>query len=46
MPDTLAQSAVDVLLSHVSALSHSGTPSDRKEILGRDGCVREIMVRR
>ena len=37
MPDTLAQSAAEIMLSHVSALSHSGSTSDRKEILGRDG---------
>ena len=37
MPDTLAQSAAEIMLSHVSALSHSGSASDRKEILGRDG---------
>ena len=37
MPDTLAQSAAEVMLSHVSALSHSGSSADRKEILGRDG---------
>ena len=37
MPDTLAQSAAEIMLSHVSALSHSGSTSDRKEIIGRDG---------
>ena len=37
MPDTLAQSAAKIVLSHVSALSHSGSISDRKEIIGRDG---------
>ena len=37
MPDTLAQSAAEIMLSHVSALSRSGSSADRKEILGRDG---------
>ena len=37
MSDTLAQSAAEIMLSHVSALSHSGSTSDRKEIIGRDG---------
>ena len=37
MPDTLAQTAAEILLSHVSALSHSGSSADRKEIIGRDG---------
>ena len=37
MPDTLAQTAAEIMLSHVSALSHSGSSADRKEILGRDG---------
>ena len=36
MPDTLAQSAAEIMLSHVSALSHSGSTSDRKGIIGRD----------
>ena len=31
MPDTLAQSAAEIMLSHVSALSHSGSPADRKD---------------
>ena len=29
MPDTLAQSAAEIMLSHVSALSHSGSSADR-----------------
>ena len=33
MPDTLAQSAAEIMLSHGSALSHSGSSADRKEIL-------------
>ena len=37
MSDTLAQSAAEIMLSHVSALSHSGSLADRKEILARDG---------
>ena len=37
MSDTLAQSAAEITLSHVSALSHSGSPADREQILGRDG---------
>ena len=37
MSDMLAQSAPEILLSHVSALSHSGSTADREQILGRDG---------
>ena len=37
MPDTFAQSAAEIMLSHVSALSHSGSTADREQILGRDG---------
>ena len=37
MSDTLAQSAEEILLSHVSALSHSGSREDRAQILGQDG---------
>ena len=35
--DTLAQSAAEIMLSHVSALSHSGFVADRERIIGRDG---------
>ena len=37
MPDTLAQSAAKIMLSHVSALSHTGSVADRQRIIGRDG---------
>ena len=31
------QSAVEIMLSHVSALSHTESTADREQILGRDG---------
>ena len=37
MLDTSAQSAAKIMLSHVSALSHSGSTADRQQIIGRDG---------
>ena len=37
MPDTLAQTAAEIMLSHVSALSHTNSSADRREIIGRDG---------
>ena len=37
MSDTLAQSAVEIMLFHVSALSRSRSTADRAQIIGRDG---------
>ena len=37
MPDTLAQTAAEIMLSHVSALSHSGSSADRKGMATHSG---------